>query len=156
MSELDFDWGNLSAPPPKPKKTKTAPPPAKVSANVVLLDQHRCERKHKTPDTFIKCALRRYNYNIQEKAALPEITVKGSGIWATVHESLSEIYASYSYETETEYLHQFQILEVILFETLEEAAEWQQIQRRFCQTESKCSAGCNSVGMWGYVTKIVM
>lgn len=157
MSELNFDWGDLAAPPPKIKAAKKREPaPPKVDVTMALLTEHRCDRKHKGPETFIKCALRRYHYNIENKAALPEIKVKGSGIWATVHESLSDVYASYSYDTETEYLHQFQILEVILFETLEEAAEWQKFQRRFCQSKTKCSDDCNSVGMWGYVTKIVM
>lgn len=155
-SELDFDWGESSAPPSAQEaKRKKAAKKKVPDVSIVSITECRCNRKHKTNETFIKCALKKYSYNIPDKAALPEINVKGSGQWATIHESLSEVYSSYSYDTETEYLHQYQILDVILFETLEEAAEWQQFQRKFCQSKTKCSFSCNSVGMRGYVSKIV-
>ena len=152
--ELQIDWGSSSAPPPKAKKSIKEEVKPKIDVAVVEQFTHNCKSKHKTYTTFIKCALRKYSYSNVDKASLPEITVKGDGPWATIHESMSEIYASYSYETEREYLHQYKMLEVILFTTLEEAAEWQKFQRRFCQSETKCSNSCNGKGMWGYVSKI--
>jgi len=156
-SELDFDWGLPPVAPSKKKpKAEEKVKPAKIDVTINELSKCRCKRKHKTSETFIKCALNKYSYNIPDKAALPEIIVKGAGIWATVHESLSEVYASYSYDTETEYIHQYQILKVTLFETLEDAAEWQKFQRRFCRSETGCSFSCNGAGMWNYVSKIVL
>ena len=154
-SEFDFDWGNLAAPAPKLKKPVATVKP-KIDVVVVQQDTHNCKRAHKTYETFIKCALRKYSYNQVDKASLPEVYVKGEGPWATIHESLSEVYASYSYDTEQEYLHQYKKLRVILFTTLEEAAEWQKFQRKFCKSETGCSNSCNSTGMLGYVTKIFM
>lgn len=154
-SEFDFDWGDSAARAPKAKKTVKEVKP-EVDVVVVTQDKHNCKSKHRTYETFIKCALKKYNYNEVQKAALPQVTVKGDGQWATVHESLSEVYASYSYQTEQEYLHQHQKLRVILFKTIEEAAEWQKFQIRFCQSATRCSDSCNSKGMWGYVSKIVL
>jgi hypothetical protein len=154
-AEFDFDWGTSAARAPKAKKAVKEVKP-KVDATIVTQSTHNCKSKHKTYETFIKCALRKYNYNQVQKAALPQVTVKGDGEWATVHESLSEVYASFSYDTEQEYLHQHQNLEVILFRTVEEAAEWQKFQQRFCQSKTHCSNSCNSKGMWGYVSKIVL
>jgi len=156
-SELDFDWGLPPAASNKKKsKREEKPKSKKIDATIVTLRECRCNRKHKAPETFIKCALNKYSYNIPNKAALPEITIKGSGVWATVHESMSEVYSSYSYDTETEYIHQYQILKVTLFENLEDAAEWQKFQRKFCKSETRCSFSCNGVGMWNYVSKIVL
>ena len=154
-SELQFDWGDVPTPTPKIKKAPKEVKP-KIDVIVESLTEHNCASNHKSYETFIKCALRRYNYNEVEKAALPRITVKGDGPWATVHESLSDIYESFSYDTDREYQHQHQNLEVILFRTVEEAAEWQKFQIRFCQSATRCSDSCNSKGMWGYVSKIVI
>jgi hypothetical protein len=155
MSELSFEWGSNSARPSSIKKAAELVKP-KVEVTIDKLHECRCSSKHKTPETFIKCALKKYKYNGVAKAALPQINVKGSGVWATIHESLSGIYYSYSYDNEQEYAHEHQYLDVVLFETLEEAAEWQKFQRRFCQSSTKCSDSCNGVGMLGYVAKIVL
>ena len=157
-NELEFDWGNLPPVPTAKKKSAKEEKnnPAKIDVTVITLSNCRCKRKHKAPETFIKCALNKYNYNIPGKAALPHIDVTGSGVWATVHESMSEVYSSYSYDTETEYIHQYQILKVTLFDTLEDAAEWKKFQRKFCKSETGCSFSCNGVGMWNYVSKIVL
>ncbi len=123
-AEFDFDWGTSAARAPKAKKVVKEVKP-KVDAIIVTQSTHHCKSKHKTYETFIKCALRKYNYNQVQKASLPQITVKGDGQWATVHESLSGFYASFSYDTDQDYLHQHQNLEGILFSTVETSAECQ-------------------------------
>lgn len=156
-NELEFNW-DLPPLPPSRRKTKEdqASKAPKVDVTIITLAKCRCSRKHKAPETFVKCALNKYSYNIPGKAALPHVNVSGSGIWATVHESMSDIYSSYSYDTETEYDHMYQILNITLFEKLEDAAEWQKFQRKFCKSETGCSFSCNGVGMWNYVSKIVL
>jgi hypothetical protein len=152
MSELGLDWGKSSAPPPK--QSKAAKLKAVVNVSIFTMDKHKCEAAHKTTKTFIECALRVYRENISKKLALPTISVKGSGSWATIHASESDSY--YTHANNKELNHQHELLEVILFETLEEAAEWQKFQIRFCKSSTGCSNDCNGKGMHGYVTKIVL
>lgn len=152
MSELGLDWGQSAAPPPKQSKAMKAK--AAVNVSIFTMDKHKCEAAHKTPATFIKCALRVYRKNVADRLALPSINVKGSGPWATTHTSESDSY--YSHTGEYDLDHQHELLDVTLFETLEEAAEWQKFQVRFCKSSTGCSDDCNSIGMHGYVTKIVL
>jgi hypothetical protein len=123
----------------------------KPIANVVTWKNHRCDSKHKTAATFLKCSLRRYTPNVSGKLTLPSIRVSGSGLWAVIETGSSDSY--YTYHNNKELNHQHVIYDITLFKTLEEAAEHRDmLSKRF----NSPNGAWNSSGPMRDIVKVML
>ena len=143
MSELEFEWGEAAAPEPRIEKPRWEVP-------VQTWKFHRCEKNHKSAKTFMECALRKYTPNVSGKLTLPSISVRGEGNWACIHELASDSY--YTTHNNREINHQHRILEVSLFETMEEAHSYYLSQDYYCDGPGRHSPRC--VGMWDNIIRV--
>jgi hypothetical protein len=110
--------------------------------------RHKCEKSHKSAETFLKCAMKWAKNSSGNWQTMTHDFV-GSGNWAVVHRCYTESsrehngnYRDTSYYT----------LQIALFPTQEEAnAGWKKINK-FCSGLQKCSSSC--VGLDQYVVEV--
>ena len=143
MSELEFDWGELAG------KSNVWVEKKPVISNVKTWRSHRCDSNHKTADTFLRCALRKYSPNTSGKLTLAQVSTDGYGDWAVIHQSYSGDY--FTNHNCRELNHGHNILEVGLFETLEEASEAHKALTRLCDI-GDCAERC--MDTWPNIVKV--
>jgi hypothetical protein len=98
---------------------------------------HNCQAAHKTAKAFLKCCLDKYYHN-GENSHKPSIRIHGSGEWAVVKESWSDIYYTEHNGKRNNQTHK--IFEVGLFSTYEAACSFHEQVSSVCWDDS-CRGG---------------
>jgi hypothetical protein len=100
--------------------------------------KHRCEKSHKSAETFLKCAMK-WAKNGSGNWQTMTHDFKGSGNWAVVHRSHSESSREHNGNyRDTSYYS----LQIFLCPTQEKASDvWAQISS-FHNGSQRCSGGC--------------
>ncbi len=133
MSELEFDWSELAS----SSNVWTEKKP--VISNVRTWRSHRCDSSHKTADTFLRCALRKYSPNNSGKLTLSQVSTQGYGDWAVIHQSYSGDY--FTTHNGRRLNHGHTVVDVIFYETLERADEIHKMATKLCST-NRCVDQC--------------
>jgi len=143
VSELEFDWGELAG------KSNVWAEKKPVISNVKTWRSHRCDSNHKAADTFLRCALRKYSPNNSGKLTLAQVSTKGYGEWAVIHQTYSGDY--FTTHNGKQLNHGHNKVDALLYETLERASEIHKMATRLCET-NRCVNEC--MGTWPNIVKV--
>jgi hypothetical protein len=95
--------------------------PKKAKAPVITWSMCKCDKNHKSAETFLKCSVgKQYVYN-GRNAHLKRPYIDGTGSWAVISERWSETYYSTHNNSQNDLSH-LQVF-ISLYETFEEASD---------------------------------